>query len=288
MVAAMGCQVCGAALEVGALCRAHAHEAAPPDGMIQDHLRSRVPPGEEVACVIDGFGTIHLLAEKTTVGRSPEGQLVVLAASVSREHAELVRKHDGWYIRDLGSRNGTFVFNERCQGRVPLRQRALLRIGDVPLWFLPEVVDIDAPPPSQATVSVDSGFVSFRFQTDAHEFCVLGESGKANGGMLMSRPAGTQKWAEVKLAPLEFQLMRTLCARAIEDADSPSSVRGCVATSQLATDLPFKTRYANDENVRQVVRRLRGALAEAGGEGLLAVDPGRGYYISSVVRAGTQ
>ena len=60
-------------------------------------------------------------------------------------------------------------------------------------------------------------------------------------------------------------------------------VRGCVATKQLARGLPFQTRYANEENVRQVVRRLRTALVELGADGLLAVVPGRGYYLKSPV-----
>jgi hypothetical protein len=37
--------------------------------------------------------------------------------------------------------------------------------------------------------------------------------------------------------------------------------------------------------VRQVVRRLRTALAEVGAEGILAVAPGRGYYLSCPVSA---
>jgi hypothetical protein len=52
-------------------------------------------------------------------------------------------------------------------------------------------------------------------------------------------------------------------------------VRGCVPTKQLARELPFQSKYANEENVRQVVRRLRGALAEVGATGALAIAPGR-------------
>ena len=60
-------------------------------------------------------------------------------------------------------------------------------------------------------------------------------------------------------------------------------MRGCVATKQLARDLPFQSKYANEENVRQVVRRLRAELREVGAEGILAVAPGRGYYLASPV-----
>jgi DNA-binding winged helix-turn-helix (wHTH) protein len=56
-----------------------------------------------------------------------------------------------------------------------------------------------------------------------------------------------------------------------------------VQTKQLARDLPFQSKWANEENVRQVVRRLRGALGELGVESVLAVAPGRGYYLSCPV-----
>jgi DNA-binding response OmpR family regulator len=105
----------------------------------------------------------------------------------------------------------------------------------------------------------------------------------AAGGALLSRVNGAQGWTECGLAPLEFQLMRALCTRAVEEADSPSAVRGCVQTKQLARELPFQSKYANEENVRQVVRRLRQELGAIGVENVLAVAPGRGYYLSCPV-----
>ena len=89
--------------------------------------------------------------------------------------------------------------------------------------------------------------------------------------------------AERSLAPLEFQLLRALCIRAHEESSSPSAIRGCVPTKQLVSELPFQSKYANQENVRQVVMRLRGALAEVGARGVLAVAPGRGYYLACPV-----
>jgi hypothetical protein len=282
----LGCLCCGSAPDIGELCRKCALEVPPADGMIPDHLRSTVTPTDAAAWLVDGFGVAHAAAPKTLIGRSQDGELVVLAASVSREHAELRRGEAGWSVRDLGSRNGTFVDGVRCQGKVALPPRALLKIGDVPLWFLAEVVHEPVAQPSLVTGSAEGGLIRYTFAIAGHELCLVGGGDATTGGALLSRSSTVETWTEHGLAPLEFQLLRALAAKAAEEASSPSAVRGCVATRQLARDLPFQSKYANEENVRQVVRRVRGVLAEIGADGALAVAPGRGYYLSCPVSSG--
>jgi hypothetical protein len=279
----MGCLCCGAGVEVGSLCRPCAQEVSPCDGLIPDHIRSNIDATDAAAWVVDGFGAAHAVASKTGIGRSHEGELIILASSVSREHAELRRTDAGWHIRDLGSRNGTYVDGQRAQGRATLGERTLIKIGDVALWFLTEVVHEPVAPPSMATASAGGGLVRFNIAPGGVELCLVGTTDLGAGGALLSRGAGASGWTERSLAPLEFQLLRALCTRATEEADSPSAVRGCVQTKQLARDLPFQSKYANEENVRQVVRRLRGVLGEIGVEAILAVAPGRGYYLSCPV-----
>ena len=279
----MGCLCCGASVEVGSLCRACAQDVAPCEGLIPDHLRSNVDTTEAAAWVVDGFGNAHAIAAKTTVGRNHEGELVVLASSVSREHAELVKKDAGWHIRDLGSRNGTFVDGARAQGRTPLAARSAIKIGDVAMWFLAEVVHEPTTPPSMATASAGGGLVRYTLAPGTVELCLVGTTDTAAGGALLSRAPGAEGWTETGLAPLQYQLLRALCARAIEEASSPSAVRGCVQTKQLARDLPWQSKYANEENVRQVVRRLRADLEALSAGNVLAVAPGRGYYLACPV-----
>jgi hypothetical protein len=268
---------------VGVLCRKCAQDVAPCDGLIPEHIRSTVEDPD--AWVVDGFGVAHPIAERSVIGRKHEGELVVLAASVSREHAELKKSDTGWTVRDLGSRNGTFVDGARCQGRVQLPARAQLKIGDVAMWFLAEVADEPMTAPSMETGSIGGGLVRYLIQPEQGELCVVGSNNASSGGTLLSRRETTAAWTNHELPPLEFQLLRVLCLRAIAEANLPSTVRGCVATKQLAKDLPFQSKYANEENVRQVVRRLRTALGEVGAEGVLSVAPGRGYYLSCPVTA---
>ena len=265
------------------LCRTCARDVAPCEGLIADHVRSTVAADDADAWVVDGFGNAHALAAKSGIGRSHEGQVVILAASVSREHAELRQVDEGWHVRDLGSRNGTFVDGVRCQGRVVMPPRAKLKIGEVLLWFLGEVAHEPAAAPSLATGSAAGTLVRFTLVREGGELCLVGGSDASTGGALLHRTTPTASWSEKNLAPLEFQLLRALCARAVEEASSPAAVRGCVATKQLARDLPWQSKYANEENVRQVVRRLREGLTSVGADGLLAVAPGRGYYLACPV-----
>ncbi len=51
-------------------------------------------------------------AESFTVGRSSKADLVILDATLSREHARIYRTGNGWHIADLQSRNGTRVNGE--------------------------------------------------------------------------------------------------------------------------------------------------------------------------------
>jgi hypothetical protein len=251
--------------------------------LIPDHVRSNVDTTEAVAWVVDGYGAAHAVAAKTSIGRKHDGELVILASSVSRDHAEMRRFDSGWVVRDLGSRNGTYVDGARGQGRQRLGARSLLRIGDVALWFLSEVMHEPLPAPSVATIKAGGGLVRYQLAPGPIELCLVGTTDDAAGGALLSRAHGGDTWSERGLAPLEYQLLRALCMRATDEADSPLAVRGCVQTRQLARDLPFQSKYANEENVRQVVRRLRALLGELGVDGVLAVAPGRGYYLSCPV-----
>ncbi len=281
----MGCLCCGATLAVGVLCRSCALEVAPCEGLIPDHIRSTIDSTDAVAWVVDGFGHAHAIGATSSIGRNHDRDLVLLAGSVSREHAELAVAETGWAVRDLGSRNGTFVDGVRGQGRVALPPRARLKVGDVALWFLAEVVN--EPPGRPVMATADAGLLSYHLVHRETELCVVIGDDVAAGGALLWRPVGGETWKERGLAPLEFQLLRALCIRARDEATSPSAIRGCIPTKQLVRELPFQSKYANEENVRQVVLRLRAVLSDVGAAGMLAVAPGRGYYLACSVLAGS-
>lgn len=84
------------------------------------------------------------LGADSLVGRTSNCRLVIHDSSVSREHARL-RFHLGvWAVRDLNSKNGTFVNERRLGPEVrPLGQGDALRFGrHIEIW---RVVDLGEP-----------------------------------------------------------------------------------------------------------------------------------------------
>ena len=60
--------------------------------------------------------TIDLSQEITSIGRSPNNDMVADEPGVSREHARIRKVSNECWIEDLGSRNGTFVNGSPVEG----------------------------------------------------------------------------------------------------------------------------------------------------------------------------
>lgn len=90
----------------------------------------------------DGFGVLHIhhlpgSRERAVIGRRGTSDLVVdWDDRVSRTHAELERVGGEWAVQDDGlSRNGTFLNEERVNGRRRMRDGDQLRVGHTVLVF---------------------------------------------------------------------------------------------------------------------------------------------------------
>src|SRR5690606_33667843 len=71
----------------------------------------------------------------TTIGRHPVCTIPLNDTLCSRHHSEVFLSGEGWVIRDLDSRNGTFVNKERIIGDWPLLERSVIHIGSTVLMF---------------------------------------------------------------------------------------------------------------------------------------------------------
>jgi two-component system response regulator GlrR len=74
----------------------------------------------------------QVIAGRTTVGSAPGAEVRVADREVSRLHADLEPSEQGTWVRDLGSRNGTFVGDLRVTAAL-LPDGARLRLGGTEL-----------------------------------------------------------------------------------------------------------------------------------------------------------
>ena len=72
---------------------------------------------------------------RLVLGRAEDCGLVLADESCSRQHAELVERDGAWWVRDLGSSNGTFVNGDRVEEKA-LNDGDHLRFGSVQFTYL--------------------------------------------------------------------------------------------------------------------------------------------------------
>jgi FHA domain/Sigma-70, region 4 len=93
----------------------------------------------------DGVDLVPLELLELTIGRAESNNVCLPHDTrVSRLHAALRPLGDGWSIRDVGSRNGTFVNNERIDQERALRAGDEILIGHARLVFRADRVESDA------------------------------------------------------------------------------------------------------------------------------------------------
>ncbi len=111
------------------------------------------PPS--MAGIRNSDGATVRFERKLRVGRGADNDLVIGGESVSTYHACLEWRRDGFYLNDLGSRNGTALGTVRVTDWTKLTVGDVVRFGPDAAW----TVD-DLTPPTDAaslTRTVDAG-----------------------------------------------------------------------------------------------------------------------------------
>jgi len=67
--------------------------------------------------------------ERYVIGREPEADIVVPDRRISRRHAEIVRQQGRYFLRDLGSKNGTYLNSDRLEAVRLLQDSDELHVG---------------------------------------------------------------------------------------------------------------------------------------------------------------
>ncbi|MBI3735965.1 FHA domain-containing protein [Candidatus Sumerlaeota bacterium] len=106
----------------------------------------------------------HAMGEKgrITVGRGPDNDVDLSDPHSSSQHAMIARKGGGYIIRDLGSRNGTFINGRKIESDTLLNHGDQIRVGLTEMQFLTDaehsfssVSPIPPPPESEASAPPD-------------------------------------------------------------------------------------------------------------------------------------
>jgi DNA-binding NtrC family response regulator len=137
----------------------------------------------------DGAGSHTLeLRDVRTVGSAPWCEMVLMDRAVSRLHAEIAPRDDGLWVRDLGSRNGTFVAGVKVvDARVP--SGATMRFGTTEI-----AVSYDAAGPPDALWEEPSFQGLVGASTSMREiFASVAELAKGDAAVLFVGEAGTGK-----------------------------------------------------------------------------------------------
>lgn len=86
----------------------------------------------------NGLKTLNYTVDKPmfSIGRAPDNDLVLSEKSVSRHHALIHFKDDGYYIKDQNSMAGTRINGKKVNGEAKLQANSVLSLGGVDVSFI--------------------------------------------------------------------------------------------------------------------------------------------------------
>lgn len=101
-------------------------------------------------------GLLEISAERMSLGRADDNQLVLADDSVSSHHGEVSFDGATWIFSDLGSTNGTKINGARVEA-LQLEHGGSFTLGDVECVFIGDEVAPAAAPARAASRTVSSG-----------------------------------------------------------------------------------------------------------------------------------
>jgi Nif-specific regulatory protein len=172
----------------------------------------------------DGFGDVYALHAGTryTVGRAPTNRVVLRDDLCSREHAEVFSADGEWFVRDLGSLNGTHLNGESVRADRPLRPLDEVRFGRTRLVFVDEMGQLPELPKAAPRHAEKADGLEIRKrlgQTRYQQGPAPGEPGEPGEG------EGETTQAEPRVAPP--QAVAVLYRLALDMAAAPDTGELC-------------------------------------------------------------
>jgi pSer/pThr/pTyr-binding forkhead associated (FHA) protein len=95
-------------------------------------MQSQLP-----AYLLKGADEVYSLKEPLTrLGRTSENQIRIASEKASRNHAEILYENGSYWLRDLNSKNGSWVNNQPVKAELrQLKDGDLLRVGGIEFRF---------------------------------------------------------------------------------------------------------------------------------------------------------
>jgi len=93
--------------------------------------------------VVDSGGTPLVPGQRleiqpvTTIGRDASNTIVLDSTFVSNQHTRIIFKDRSLWVEDMGSRNGTFVDQQRISAPKAVAPGTILQVGDVRFKLAP-------------------------------------------------------------------------------------------------------------------------------------------------------
>lgn len=271
------------------------------EGICQEQILSQ-PILRARAGLVDQWGRVHRIGDRILIGRRPgQGGIFILESSISREHAEICFDETAqrWYVRDLGSKNGTLRNGEPVStAPTPLAPGDALFFGQVGFLFMSSTEDVASmsySPLASETLRAEQGIrplqpadpilspdIAPDDDEDDEEVTLLNlprldmrliEPSGGGGGFLES---GDKR---VQLTATQFAFLQLLVRRMEEESSQPEAVRGFIRSSELLADLPWDTAHPEENHLKQLVRRVRRSLSRADLGNLIESRRGFGYRL---------
>lgn len=114
-------------------------------------IRNR-PRNKPMGLLVNAVNGDKIFLDKweTSIGRSKSCDITLAYGTVSRFHAVISRRRNGWTVTDTGSHSGTFVNAQRINGKTYLNDGDALMFGDAVLFFsAPDAVAPEADAPAE-------------------------------------------------------------------------------------------------------------------------------------------
>ncbi|MEO8541007.1 MAG: winged helix-turn-helix domain-containing protein [bacterium] len=188
---------------------------------------------------------------ETTLGRAASSQVVIEGEGVSRAHACIAGSASGFELKDLGSKNGTFLNGARIEASQALTNGDTVTIPGWTIRFEAEEATVTRSFVPGAAAATDPAGRSLVLKPETKEVLVRG--------------------ATVLLAPKEYLALSLLYERAGK----------IVSKEDLADHVwPEYKGDVSDYNIHQVLSRLRRELEEDPSKPrILITRPGFGYML---------